>query len=60
MAKQSPFEQINAQQLIINSKNIEIDELEHKVRYQNLLIANLKAEISILKKDIKSFLGDAK
>lgn len=57
MGIKEQIEYIKSQEMIINSQKIEIDELDHKVRYQNILIANLKAEINMLKRDVKSFLG---
>lgn len=54
MGIKEQIEYIKSQELIINSQKIEIDELDHKVRYQNILIANLKAEIDMLKRELKN------
>lgn len=49
--------QIISQELIINSLRIEIKEFENKVRFQNTLIANLKAELDVKNNEIKRFLN---
>lgn len=56
MRKSKQHAQVEAQELIIKSKCIEISELEKKVRFQNRLIADLKAELKIKNNEIKSFL----